>query len=40
MLAFVLILLLLVTVPTPRVTDSLGRARIAELFNAGDKEGG
>ena len=39
MLAFVLILLLLASAPTPHVADSLGRARIAELFNAGDKEG-
>ena len=41
MRAFVLILYILAAVPSlsPRQTDSLGRARIAERYNAGDKEG-
>lgn len=41
MRAFVLILFIIAAVPvqTARKADSLGRARIAEYYNAGDREG-
>ena len=41
MLAFVLILFTLIAAPanTPRQEDSIRRARMAELYNAGDQEG-